>query len=407
MSDSIERVGVIGAGQMGSGIAEVSARAGADVMVYEPTEALTTAGHNRITKSLERGVSAGKVTERERDAALAKLKFTTSLADLSDRQLVIEAVVEDEAVKAKIFAELDELITDPDAVLASNTSSIPIMKIAAATKNPSRVLGLHFFNPVPVLPLVELVSTLVTSDGAAATGRGASRAARWASRWCAAATRSGFVVNALLVPYLLSAIRMVGGGRRHGRRRRQGSRCRSLAPDGPAAVVRSHRARHDETHRGLDVRRVQGPELRSAAAVAADGRGRSTRQEVRPRLLRVLIRVVLWTHDNPERPASSSGIELRGTLGSLSLNASSTRSYCAITHLASGRSTMECGKVCIHGAVHSAGRAAADGSSTMAGNAPSGGNAHLTAVATLPRAGAYDRVLCRLTVPAARMPQFR
>ena len=196
---------------MGSGIAEVSARAGADVMVYEPTEALTTAGHNRITKSLERGVSAGKVTERERDAALAKLKFTTSLADLSDRQLVIEAVVEDEAVKAKIFAELDELITDPDAVLASNTSSIPIMKIAAATKNPSRVLGLHFFNPVPVLPLVELVSTLVTSDGAAARVEGFASGVL-GKQVVRCGDRSGFVVNALLVPYLLSAIRMVEAG---------------------------------------------------------------------------------------------------------------------------------------------------------------------------------------------------
>ena len=211
MSNSIERVGVIGAGQMGSGIAEVSARAGADVLVYEPTEALTTAGRNRITKSLERGVSAGKLTESERDAALAKLKFTTSLADLSDRQLVIEAVVEDEAVKAKVFAELDELITDPDAVLASNTSSIPIMKIAAATKNPSRVLGLHFFNPVPVLPLVELVSTLVTSDGGRRAGREFA-SDMLGKRVVRCGDRSGFVVNALLVPYLLSAIRMVEAG---------------------------------------------------------------------------------------------------------------------------------------------------------------------------------------------------
>ena len=211
MSDQIERVGVIGAGQMGAGIAEVSARAGVDVMVYEPTEALTTAGTARITKSLERGVSVGKITERECTAALAKLKFTTSLADLSDSQLVIEAVIEDDAVKGKIFAELDKLITDPNAVLASNTSSIPIMKIAAATKNPGRVLGLHFFNPVPVLPLVELVSTLVTSDAAVA------RAEQFASNVLGkqvvrCSDRSGFVVNALLVPYLLSAIRMVEAG---------------------------------------------------------------------------------------------------------------------------------------------------------------------------------------------------
>ncbi|MHC9291061.1 3-hydroxybutyryl-CoA dehydrogenase [Mycobacterium sp. LTG2003] len=211
MTNPIERVGVIGAGQMGAGIAEVSARAGVDVLVFETTEALVTAGRNRITKSLERGVSAGKVTEREKDAALAKLTFTTKIADLADRQLVIEAVIEDEAVKSKIFAELDEVIADPDAVLASNTSSIPIMKLAAATKNPSRVLGLHFFNPVPVLPLVELVTTLVTTDSAAA------RVEEFAStvlgkQVVRCADRSGFVVNALLVPYLLAAIRMVEGG---------------------------------------------------------------------------------------------------------------------------------------------------------------------------------------------------
>jgi len=208
---SIERVGVVGAGQMGAGIAEVSARAGVDVLIFEPTEALTTAGQARIVKSLERGVSAGKITERERDAAVGRLKFTTSLAELADRQLVIETVIEDETVKSGIFAELDRVITDPEAVLASNTSSIPIMKIAAATQNPSRVLGLHFFNPVPVLPLVELVSTLVTSDAAL------SRAEEFAGSVLGkqvvhCSDRSGFVVNALLVPYLLSAIRMVEAG---------------------------------------------------------------------------------------------------------------------------------------------------------------------------------------------------
>jgi 3-hydroxybutyryl-CoA dehydrogenase len=208
---SIERVGVIGAGQMGSGIAEVSAKAGTDVIVYEPTDELVTAGHKRLTQSLERAAAKGKLSEDDRDAALARLTFTTSLADLADRQLVIEAVVEDETVKGKIFAELDKVVTDPDAVLASNTSSIPIMKIAAATENPSRVLGLHFFNPVPVLPLVELVSTLVTSPEAAA------RTEQFASdvlgkKVVRCGDRSGFVVNALLVPYLLSAIRMAEAG---------------------------------------------------------------------------------------------------------------------------------------------------------------------------------------------------
>jgi len=193
---------------MGAGIAEVSARAGVDVTVFETTDALIAAGRSRIVKSLERGVSAGKITERERDGAIGKLTFTTDLKDLADRQLVIEAVIEDEAVKAEIFAELDRVISDPTAVLASNTSSIPIMKLAAATKNRQRVLGLHFFNPVPVLPLVELVCTLVTDDEAAdRTEEFASTVLRKQVVRCS--DRSGFVVNALLVPFLLSAIRMV------------------------------------------------------------------------------------------------------------------------------------------------------------------------------------------------------
>ncbi len=211
MSDAIERVGVVGAGQMGSGIVEVSARGGVDVVVYEPTEELIEAGRKRVTGSLERAASKGKLSDGDRDEALAKLTFTTNLADLSDRQLVIEAVVESETVKAKIFGELDELITDPDAVLASNTSSIPIMKIAAATKNPARVIGLHFFNPVPVLPLVELVSTLVTNEDAVARVETFARDVL-GKQVVRCGDRSGFIVNALLVPYLLSAIRMAEAG---------------------------------------------------------------------------------------------------------------------------------------------------------------------------------------------------
>ena len=202
---------MIGAGQMGGGIAEVCARAGVDVVVFDTTEALTTAGRNRILKSLDRGVSSGKITEGERDRAVGSMRFTTTLADLADRQLVIEAVIEDDAIKSAIFAQLDEIVTDPDAVLASNTSSIPIMKLAAATQNPSRVLGLHFFNPVPVLPLVELVTTLVTSDAAAARTEEFA-ASVLGKQVVHCSDRSGFVVNALLVPYLLSAVRMVEAG---------------------------------------------------------------------------------------------------------------------------------------------------------------------------------------------------
>ncbi|GAA1081296.1 3-hydroxybutyryl-CoA dehydrogenase [Tsukamurella spumae] len=211
MSEVVSRVGVVGAGQMGGGIAEVSARAGADVLVWEATEELAAGGRARILKSLDRAVSSGKITERERDQAAERLTFTTDLADFADRQLVIEAIVENEAVKAEVFGKLDAVVTDPEAVLASNTSSLPIQRIAEATKNPGRVLGLHFFNPVPVLPLVEVISSLSTSDGAVA------RAEQFASEVLGkqvvrATDRSGFIVNALLVPYLLSAIRMYESG---------------------------------------------------------------------------------------------------------------------------------------------------------------------------------------------------
>lgn len=209
--EPITRVGVIGAGQMGGGIAEVSARAGAEVIVYEPTEALVEAGRARIAASLKRAADKGKLTSAEHAAALSGLRFTTDLTDLADRQLVIEAIVEDVAVKTRVFAQLDEIVTDPDAVLASNTSSIPIMRIAAATERPERVLGLHFFNPVPVLPLVELIPTLVTAPQASA--RAEEFAAEVLGKQVVrAADRSGFVVNALLVPYLLSAIRMAEAG---------------------------------------------------------------------------------------------------------------------------------------------------------------------------------------------------
>lgn len=208
---TVERVGIVGAGQMGAGIAEVCARAHVDVLVCEQTRELTAAGRARILRSLDRGVSSGKITEREREHAARRLRFTSDLGDFADRQLVVEAVLEDEKVKADIFAELDSVVTDPNAVLASNTSSIPIMKLGTATKAPDRVVGLHFFNPVPVLPLVELVTTLKTSDTVA------ERAERFAGdvlgkQVVRSADRSGFVVNALLVPYLLSAIRMVESG---------------------------------------------------------------------------------------------------------------------------------------------------------------------------------------------------
>jgi len=207
----IERVGVIGCGLMGSGIAEVCARAGLDVMVREVDAAAAEAGRQRLVTSLDRGVTAGKLTEPERDEALARLSFTTAIDDLADRQMVVEAVVEDEAMKVEIFRELDRVLVDDSAILASNTSSIPIMKLGTVTARPEQVIGVHFFNPVPVLRLVEIVTSLMT--GPETTARAEAFATESLDkRVIRSQDRAGFVVNALLIPYLLSAIRMMESG---------------------------------------------------------------------------------------------------------------------------------------------------------------------------------------------------
>lgn len=196
---------------MGSGIAEVCARARCDVEVYEVSDAAATAGFDRIAASLARARGRGKLSEDEHDAALARITVTTDLSRLAGSQLVVEAASEQESVKIELFATLDRVVQDPDAILATNTSSIPITRIATATSRPQQVVGLHFFNPVPVLPLVELVPSLLTDDGVA------RRASDFAEETLGktvvrARDRAGFIVNSLLVPYLLSAIRMHGSG---------------------------------------------------------------------------------------------------------------------------------------------------------------------------------------------------
>jgi len=206
-----QRIGVVGSGLMGSGIAEVCARAGLDVMVREVDAGAAEAGQQRLVKSLDRGVSSGKLSESDRDTALAGVAFTTDLTDLADRQLVIEAAIENEALKVDIFRQLDEVVADERAVLASNTSSIPIMKLGIATGRPEQVIGIHFFNPVPVLKLVELVTSLMTSPETVAAAEGFATGVLH-KKVIRSQDRAGFVVNALLVPYLLSAIRMMESG---------------------------------------------------------------------------------------------------------------------------------------------------------------------------------------------------
>ena len=211
MTQGIERVGVVGCGLMGSGIAEVCARAGLDVVVLEMDSPSVDAGRKRIETSVARAVKVGKLSEADASTALAGIAYSTDAHALADRQLVVEAVVEAEADKLEVFEMLDKIVEWSEAVLASNTSSIPIMKLAMATGRPAQVVGIHFFNPVPVLPLVELVTSLMTSDNTVLVAEDFTRR-QLGKHVIRSQDRAGFIVNALLIPYLLSAIRMLESG---------------------------------------------------------------------------------------------------------------------------------------------------------------------------------------------------
>jgi 3-hydroxybutyryl-CoA dehydrogenase len=205
----MSKVGVVGGGLMGSGIAEVSARSGRDVTVVESSAPAADAARARVEKSIDRAASRGKIDDPA--AVLERIRVTTSLDELADRDLVVEAIVEDEDAKTDLFARLDKVVSAEDAILASNTSSIPIMKLAVVTARPQQVLGIHFFNPVPVLSLVELVPSLMTSEETTERARafvhdGLGKHA------IDCQDRAGFVVNALLIPFILSAIRMLESG---------------------------------------------------------------------------------------------------------------------------------------------------------------------------------------------------
>ena len=205
----MKRIGVVGCGLMGAGIAEVCARAGLDVVVAESSAAAAVAGRTRLEKSLIRAEERGKI-----DSAievLDRIRVVEDLGALADRDLVVEAILEDEGAKVALFRQLDQIVTSQQAVLASNTSSIPIMKLAVATSRPSHVLGVHFFNPVPVLSLVELVPSLLTANET--TERARTFVEKTLGKHAIdCQDRAGFVVNALLIPFVLSAIRMLESG---------------------------------------------------------------------------------------------------------------------------------------------------------------------------------------------------
>ena len=208
-SDPLSKVGVIGGGLMGSGISEVSARAGLHVVVVESTMEAAKVATGRLETSLERAEVRGRI--KSASEVLQRIDVVADLDAVFDRELVVEAIVEDEAAKVALFEHLDDIVTMPDAILASNTSSIPIMKLGTVTSRPSQVVGIHFFNPVPVLDLVEIVPSLLTSTDTV------ERARQWVEgrlrkQAIDCQDRAGFVVNALLIPYVLSAIRMFESG---------------------------------------------------------------------------------------------------------------------------------------------------------------------------------------------------
>ncbi len=202
----IQKLGIVGCGQMGSGIAQVAAQAGIKVVAREVTEELWKKGFARIEKNLAKALDKGKIDEAFKDKTLGNLTGTTELKDLADCDLVVEAIIEDMDTKVKIFKELDQ-ICKPETILATNTSSLPVGDMAAATNRRDKFCGLHFFNPVHIMKLCELVSTLDTSEATLAIAREFAEGV--GKVVVAAKDKPGFIVNALLVPYLLDAIRML------------------------------------------------------------------------------------------------------------------------------------------------------------------------------------------------------
>ncbi len=202
----IRTVGVIGCGLMGSGIAEQAARSGFSVVVREINETALEAGRGRVGKSLKRGLERGKLLQEEYESASSRLQYTTELEGLANCDLVIEAATENMEIKKRIFSALDGLVP-PHVILASNTSSLSIAEIASATTRPDKVLGVHFFNPVPVMPLIEYVRGFQTSDETMQMAR--AFGAALGKETVESKDRPGFIVNRLLIPYTLDAIRLL------------------------------------------------------------------------------------------------------------------------------------------------------------------------------------------------------
>jgi 3-hydroxybutyryl-CoA dehydrogenase len=203
------RLGIVGAGFMGSGIAESAARSGVDVVLHEPDEAPLERSRERIEASVQRGIAGGKLGETQATELLDRIACSSDFESLIDADVVIEAVFEDPKVKGSVFQRLDQVLPR-EAIIASNTSSIPIAELASWTQRPDRVLGMHFFSPVPVMKLVEVVVALDTSEDT--VDRAEELAVKIGKKPIRTKDRSGFIVNMLLVPYLMAAVRMYEEG---------------------------------------------------------------------------------------------------------------------------------------------------------------------------------------------------
>jgi 3-hydroxybutyryl-CoA dehydrogenase len=275
----ITRVGVIGSGIMGAGIAQVAAQAGYEVVLRSRQQATADATLASLEKGLNRLVEKGRMEEADRDATLGRITATSVLKDLADCDLVIESVVEDLATKKALFVELNQVCRD-DAILATNTSTLAVIEMAVEVHNPSRVCGIHFFNPAPAMNLVEVIRPLTAADETVAAAKAFAEACGKAP--VEVKDQAGFIVNALLFPYLNNAVRLLENGTAS---RHEG---RLQLPDGAPRVAGSGRPRHLGVDPGRPLRRVPGPALRRRSPPAAHGRRRSARPQDRTGLLRVL-----------------------------------------------------------------------------------------------------------------------
>ena len=283
--NGIRKVGVLGAGLMGSGIAEVCAKAGFDVVVREVDEKALAAGRRRIEQSLSKAIERGKLDAKTGDEIRGRLRFSSSLEEISSSDLVIEAIVENLEAKREVYSSALDGICAPQTIFCSNTSSLTIAEIAAGTKRPDRFAGLHFFNPVPVMKLVEVVRAIETSDDTIARVTDVRALARQGAHRGSRQLRIRGEPAARAVPPRRDPRPRAGGGLARGHR--HGNEAGLRPSHGPVRAARLRRARHGVRDRGDHVRRVPRGAVRAAASPQAHGAGGPLREKERTGILRI------------------------------------------------------------------------------------------------------------------------